>query len=132
MGSRVFTPTAARRSLARLRPTAERMVRLYGAMARRPPEVGTGDRPVDPEYFYLARRLTAAMDRLHAAGVRIEDPRTGAIGFPSRRAGRMVVLCWRVGERNVSHWHEIEDDLGERRPLDEDGPWECDDEPERR
>ena len=131
MGTRVFTPSAARRSLEGIRPTAENMSLLYCAMERRRPRVGAGDRPVDPDYFFMARRLTAAMDRLREAGVRIEDPRSGSIGFPARRAGRMVVLCWRVGEPNLGYWHEIEGGLVRRHPVDDDGPWEGNDERNR-
>jgi hypothetical protein len=132
MGTRLFfTPSAARRSLEDIRPAAEKMVLLYGAMQGRAPRVGAGDRPVDPEYFRMARRLTATMDRLREAGVRIEDPRTGTIAFPARRAGRMVLLCWTVGEPNVGYWREIRVGPPGRRPVDEDGPWEAPDDRDR-
>lgn len=131
MGTRLFTPSAARRSLEGIRSAAEKMALLYRAMERRVPRVGAGDRPVDPEYFLMARRLTAAMDRLRDAGVRIEDPRTGTIAFPARRAGRMVLLCWRVGEPNVGYWREIDVEPGGRQPVDEDGPWEASDDRDR-
>jgi hypothetical protein len=108
------------------------MAHLYCAMERRVPHVGAGDRPVDPDYFLMARRLAVAMARLRAAGVRIEDPRTGTIGFPARRAGRIVLLCWKVGEPNVSYWREIEVETAGRKPVDDDGPWEASDDEDRR
>lgn len=131
MGTRLFTPSAARRSLEGIRPAAERMAILYCAMERRVPRVGAGDRPVDPDYFFMARRLSAAMARLRAAGVRIEDPRTGTIGFPARRAGRIVLLCWKVGEPNVRYWREMEVGPAGRQPVDDDGPWEVSDDGDR-
>jgi hypothetical protein len=32
----------------------------------------------------------------------------GLVDFPSTYQGRMVLLCWKLGERRVSHWHEVD------------------------
>jgi hypothetical protein len=131
MGARLFTPSAARRSLEGIRPAAETMVRLFRAMEGKAPRVGGGDRPVDPDYYLMARGLASAMRRLREAGVRIEDPRTGTIAFPARREGRVVLLCWRVGEPSVGYWREVEVAPSGRNPVDEDGPWEVPGDAER-
>lgn len=124
MTCKLFTPVSARAALERVRPAAERMCRIYRAMKRASPAPPGGDRPVDREYFTLARSLVGTIQTLTRAGVRISDPGSGLIDFPARRAGRSVLLCWRVGEPTLGFWHHTDSGHGDRRPLDEDGPWD--------
>jgi hypothetical protein len=49
--------------------------------------------------------------------VLIKDVRNGLIDFPSKREGRIVLLCWRYGEPDVSFWHEIDTGFAGRQPL---------------
>ncbi len=49
--------------------------------------------------------------------VLIKDVQSGLIDFPSRREGRIVLLCWRYGEPEVSFWHEIDNGFAGRQPL---------------
>ncbi len=126
MGMCIFTPTSARRSLERIRPAVETMARLFRAMEWLRPEPAGADRPVEGRYFVMVRHLTCTMDQVRRSGARIRDPALGLIEFPARRAGRIVLLCWKVGEPSVGHWHEIEEGHAGRRPVDENGPWEGD------
>jgi hypothetical protein len=120
----MFTPSTARDALVAIRPVAERMCRLMRVMDQVKPARRVSDERVDPEYFALLQTLLAALGTLQDAGVQIKDPKAGLLDFPARRAGRLVLLCWSVGEETVGHWHEIEDGFAGRQPLDEDGPWD--------
>lgn len=124
MGIRIFTPATARRSLAVIRPAAESMCRVFRVMERERPETIASDQAVQPRYFSMALELTATLDRLREAGVQVKDPRTGLIDFPARRAGRAVLLCWKVGEPDLGFWHEVEAGFAGRQPVQEDGQWE--------
>jgi hypothetical protein len=126
MANRWFTPDSARRALVRLRPAAERMCRIYRGLEQHPAEIGS-DKRVDAGYLELVRGLHEVFGELVRAGVRIQDIKSGLVDFPARRSGREVLLCWRVGERRLSHWHELDHGFDGRRPVDEDGPWETDD-----
>lgn len=42
----------------------------------------------------------------------------GFVDFPALRNGETVCLCWQLGEREVSHWHLMEEDCSQRRPVD--------------
>ena len=119
-----FTPATARRALARVRPLAESVQRLYGQLEARCPRAVASDQRVDPLYFSLVRGLATRIERLAREGVRLADPRVGLVDFPARRAGRPVYLCWKVGETSLEHWHEIDGGFAGRRPVDEDGPWD--------
>lgn len=53
---------------------------------------------------------------LESKGCNIQDLKSGVVHFEGRRGTDRVILCWREGEREVSHWHAIED---EERPENE-------------
>jgi hypothetical protein len=44
----------------------------------------------------------------------IED---GLVDIPTTYEGRWVYLCWHVGEREVTHWHETDAGFPGRQPL---------------
>jgi len=121
---RWFTPHSARKALDGLRPEAETLCRLFRTLEHARPARILPEQPVDPAYFDLVTRVHAALGAIRRRGVRVHDPRRGYLGFPARRAGRQVVLCWRVGEATLGFWHEPGDGQERRRPVDEDGPWE--------
>jgi hypothetical protein len=54
---------------------------------------------------------------LRQLGVELKDYFTGLIDFPSLRDGRPVYLCWRLGEPEVAHWHELEAGFAGRQKL---------------
>lgn len=44
----------------------------------------------------------------------IED---GLVDIPTTYEGRWVYLCWHVGEREITHWHEVDAGYQGRQPL---------------
>lgn len=46
---------------------------------------------------------------LESKGCSVEDLKRGIVHFEARRGDDRVILCWHEGEREVSHWHPIED-----------------------
>lgn len=123
---RWFTPASAQSALRRLKPHVEEMRRMMHAMESGPRTRSVPESPVPRRYFALLMRFHVAARALTRAGVLIRDPLRGLLDFPARREGRIVYLCWRVGEPAIGHWHEVADGFAGRRPLDEDGPWERD------
>jgi hypothetical protein len=124
VAERCFTPHSARQELEVLRPAAETLRRLVGELERTRPERIVPDQPVDPAYFARVTHLHLALSDIRRRGVRIQDLRQGLLSFPARRAGRQVLLCWRVGEPGLAFWSEPGASPTVRRPVDEDGPWE--------
>ncbi len=124
MADRLFTPASARNALQQVRPIAQRMCCIVGELeARRPARIGT-DQRVEPSYFSRVRALHRALDTLAGLGVQVKDLKQGLIDFPAQRDGRAVLLCWKVDESSLEWWHELEDGLAGRRPVDDDGPWD--------
>ena len=55
---------------------------------------------------------------LHEMGVQLKDYSRGLIDFPSLREGRVVLLCWQLGEpERIEWWHELETGFAGRKPL---------------
>ena len=53
---------------------------------------------------------------LRNIGCECKDPRVGLVDFPARLGGRVVLLCWKLGEDEVSHWHERSEGFAGRQP----------------
>lgn len=70
---------------------------------------------------------------LHGRGCRLKDIDRGLVDFPAIVEGEEVLLCWQMGEPEVSHYHGLEDGFSGRRHLPMTG-WTtepADDEPAR-
>ena len=62
-------------------------------------------------------KLGTFIDELSRLGVVLKGP-DGLCDFPSLRDGREVYLCWKLGEPQVTHWHEKNAGFDGRQPLD--------------
>ena len=61
-------------------------------------------------------KLAAYIDELMKLGVELKGP-DGLCDFYSMMDGREVYLCWRLGEPQVMHWHELSAGVAGRKPL---------------
>ena len=50
-------------------------------------------------------------------GALVKDLDEGLVDFPAQREGEEVLLCWRLGEDEISFWHGLEEGFSGRRPL---------------
>ena len=65
--------------------------------------------------LYEVGKLTT---ELFEMGVQLKDYSRGLIDFPSIREGRIVLLCWQLGEEHdIQWWHEQEAGFAGRQPL---------------
>jgi hypothetical protein len=55
---------------------------------------------------------------IDAIGVRVQDFEAGLLDFPCVVDGRTVLLCWRLGEPAIAHWHAEDDGFESRRPVE--------------
>jgi hypothetical protein len=51
-------------------------------------------------------------------GALVHDLQLGILDFPSQVEGRPALLCWKLGEVGISHWHDLEETPEQRRELD--------------
>ena len=57
------------------------------------------------------------LERIAARGCHLKGLDPGLVDFPHLREGREVYLCWRINEKEIRYWHEIEDGFEGRQPL---------------
>ncbi len=63
-----------------------------------------------------ARECIAEIDSI---GVQVKDLEAGLLDFPCTLDGEVVLLCWRMGETTIDHWHTIDSGFQGRQPIDE-------------
>jgi hypothetical protein len=51
-------------------------------------------------------------------GVQVKDLEKGLLDFPCIMDGQTVLLCWKLGEKEIAYWHTTEDGFAGRKPLD--------------
>lgn len=55
---------------------------------------------------------------IDSIGVLVKDLEQGLLDFPSVMDGKPVLLCWKLGEPAIAHWHTEEEGFAGRKPLD--------------
>lgn len=54
----------------------------------------------------------------HELGIQLKDYARGLIDFPCMLDGRVVLLCWQIGDADeIEWWHEVEAGFAGRQPL---------------
>lgn len=65
----------------------------------------------------LIADFNASVDALHGHGCFLKDVEMGLVDFYSVIDGKVVYLCWKYGEEEVSHWHEVGEGYASRQRL---------------
>lgn len=63
------------------------------------------------------QKLLDYVGELRELGVEPKGAIEGLVDFPSEQDGRIVYLCWRLGEPEVLFWHDLEAGFAGRQPL---------------
>ena len=65
------------------------------------------------------QRVRETLAEIDAIGVQVKDLDNGLLDFPFRLDDQVVLLCWRLGEPAIEHWHTVEAGFQGRQPVDE-------------
>jgi hypothetical protein len=65
------------------------------------------------------KQVQESIAEIDAIGVQVKDLDSGLLDFPCRINDQVVLLCWRMGERAIEHWHTVEAGFQGRQPVDE-------------
>lgn len=130
--ARVFTVDEANAMLPLIRAITSDLVELSREVIDRHQrvehlkagrDITSGD-PYDDELTQIEeelekdrRRLTEYVEELRQLGVEPKSAVEGLIDFPSMHEGRVVYLCWKLGEPMVSYWHDLDAGYAGRQPL---------------
>ncbi len=135
MEAKIFTVAEANNALQRVvKPTMQRLTARIAALDALKTEtevlevvVDSGASETNPDRVQLKlleqreRRIQTeirdSIETIQAAGGVIKDPRAGLVDFFSIYDGRLVCLCWKIGEDRIRFWHTVEEGFRGRRPL---------------
>lgn len=100
---------------------AHRNVSRYRDEARKAAESaekGGGGIGAGVVYATALTELTGRIAELEILGVQLKDFERGLVDFPSLRDGRVVLLCWQMGEGDeLEWWHDVDAGFAGRTPL---------------
>jgi hypothetical protein len=60
-----------------------------------------------------------AVAEIDATGVQVKDLDIGLLDFPCLVGDQVILLCWKLGEKGITHWHGVEEGFKGRKPIDE-------------
>lgn len=67
----------------------------------------------------LVQAYNTRLEELDQIGCVIKDLNHGLVDFYGKVNDRMVFLCWRLGEKRIAFWHDLESGFAGRRPISE-------------
>lgn len=126
MNARYFTLAEARAALPKVKELMEtiqverrEILRLRPAAwpAIRKASTNGGSRAAGQIALHI-RTLEDAVKTILGMGIFIKDLDEGVVDFLGKRNDREVFLCWRYGEDDLAHWHELNAGFAGRQPLD--------------
>lgn len=65
------------------------------------------------------QRAKDALAEIDAIGVQVKDLDIGLLDFPCEVEGQIILLCWKLGEPSIGHWHGTQEGFAGRKPIDE-------------
>ena len=124
---KLFTVEEANALLPSVRTIVQRIQRAHRNLsqyrdeakkAAEAAEQGGGGMTDGVAYAVALTNLTVQIQELEGIGVQLKDFERGLVDFPSLRDGRVVLLCWQMGEGDeLEWWHDVDAGFAGRTPL---------------
>jgi hypothetical protein len=123
---KLFTVSEANEMIPVVRPRLERLKKLYARLAEMSDEARAaaaasesgGGMIGGATYVNTLYEIGKAIAEIVDAGIQLKDHARGLIDFPSMREGRIVLLCWQLGEPDeIEYWHDPESGFAGRQRL---------------
>jgi hypothetical protein len=130
---RYFTPKEANDELREIRPLVEELVahrreqqRLQATRSELAAKIAGDGGGIDGYVLAEAAQaeqrerveIARCVNAIHGRGAIVKDVDEGLVDFPALRQGDEILLCWRLGEDEVAHWHGLEEGFAGRKQLD--------------
>ena len=127
MDERIFTLAEAQNLLPRLRSLLSEVGEEWNHIRELNPDIQKardkasydGFSKSGVQYVESVSHLMFLIHQVKDMGVLLKDADRGLCDFPYMRQGRVVYLCWQLGEDRIRYWHDIEAGFAGRELLDE-------------
>ena len=106
------------RDLDERRARLERVQQVPGATRRSEDSMHAQElKQIEEGLAADAIRLNEYATELHQLGVELKDASVGLVDFRTRIDDREAYLCWKLGESEISFWHELDAGVDGRQSL---------------
>jgi hypothetical protein len=65
------------------------------------------------------QQVKDTLAEIDSIGVQVKDLDSGLLDFPCRLGEEIVLLCWKMGETEIRHWHTMESGFSGRQAVDD-------------
>ena len=65
------------------------------------------------------QRAKDALAEIDSIGVQVKDLNIGLLDFPCEVEGQIILLCWKLEEKTITHWHGLQEGFAGRKPIDQ-------------
>lgn len=94
---------------------------VKSAALRRRADAGPADPAQDAidrgQLEFLAGAINARLKSIADLGAVPKGVEPALVDFPAIVDGREAYLCWRLGEKSLTHWHGTDEGFAARKPL---------------
>jgi len=70
------------------------------------------------ERNHLTEQIKDKLAEIAALGVQVKDLDIGLLDFPCVVEGETILLCWKLGEKSIGHWHGVKEGFAGRKRID--------------
>lgn len=125
MPKKYFTVEEANALIPELNDWVPRLQELYSLMhkgfpdiqnARSKAEYGGGS-IYGTDYLKVALKANEITKNFEKRGCVLKAIEMGLVDFPSIREGKEVYLCWKIPEKEILYWHDLNAGFAGRQPI---------------
>ena len=124
---RIFTLSEANRLIPQLNAKLTSIQQAKAVLSRTKDDVEKassqaeyGGGSTDGHLYILGlQQISANLQAIQELGILVKDLDLGLCDFPHLHDGRVVYLCWKLGEQEVRWWHETNSGYKDRCPLED-------------
>ncbi|MCM3713902.1 DUF2203 domain-containing protein [Alkalihalobacillus oceani] len=67
---------------------------------------------------FIDMQFRLHLQNIQASGAQLKDVDRGLVDFPAFIGEKEVLLCWKQGEKEISHYHGLDEGYAGRKPLE--------------
>ncbi|WP_088105832.1 DUF2203 domain-containing protein [Halalkalibacter urbisdiaboli] len=72
---------------------------------------------METELDFMELQAELHVNNIESCGVQFKSIDMGLLDFPSVINGQEVLLCWQLGESEITHYHGLQEGFAGRKPL---------------
>ena len=122
---RIFTLSEANRLIPQLNSKLTSIQQAKAILSRTKEDIKKasaqaeygGGSTVGHLYIVGLQQVSTNLQAIQELGILVKDLDLGLCDFPHLRDGRVVYLCWKLDEDEVSWWHDVDAGFAGRQPL---------------